>query len=91
MTKSFAIQMKAPKAPAGPPAPMPPMPGAADDDEAGEDETGETCNATISADQLDELQQKGSVELQGDDGEKVMLTMDESDQEGAGEPPEPTE
>lgn len=70
----FAIKMKSPMKPAAaPPAPA--------DDEAGEDESSESCSASINADQLDELQQKGTVTLQSDDGESVVLTMDESDQE----------
>lgn len=77
---AFTISMKNQKARAT--APMPPP---APDDEAaeGEDESSETCQATMSSEQMKELMEQGSVTLDADDGEKVVITLDENDASSA--------
>ncbi len=70
--------------------PAPPPAGDSEDVAEGpEGESGETCNATITAEQVQALQDSGSVTLDADDGEKVVLTMEsESPTEDANEPGE---
>lgn len=83
---AYAIKMKPDRAAAAlASAPMPSGGDAEDAAEGPEDESSETCNATITTDQLQELNEKGSVELQGDDGEKVLLTLDEGEASGSGD------
>lgn len=71
--------------PAGPLAPPPPT-----DPMGGDDESQEPpCHATITSDQLDEIKQNGTLELQGDDGEQVILTLDEGEGSEGAPPPNP--
>lgn len=71
-----------PSKPSGPLAPPPDMPG-------GDEEPGETCNATVTSDQLQELQDQGTVTLQADSGESVVLTMDQGQSADQGAPEAP--
>lgn len=73
--RGIALLLSGPKGAKGPPPSPPDSPN--EDSEA--DESGETCNAKITGEQLQELQESGTVELQGDDGEKVVLTMDQGE------------
>lgn len=52
-------------------------------DSGPDEEQGETCKATITEAQIEELAEKGTVTLQSDDGESVELSMAQDDQ-GAG-------
>ena len=54
-------------------------------DSGGDDESGETCKATITTEQVEELAEKGSVTLQADSGESVELTMDPGEAAPGGE------
>ncbi len=52
------------------------------DMEAGEgaDEAGETCKASITAEQMANLQEQGTITLDAEDGEKVELTLAKGDE-----------